>query len=56
MHVYYTIIKKLNLDRSLSNQDNNNTYKFKNDSTKDKIIEKHNLSFLNIIFLNTKLI
>ena len=42
---YYAlaIIRKLNLDCHLSNQDDNNTYTFINNKTKDQIINKHNL-------------
>ena len=38
-----TIIKKLNLDCHLSNQDENNTYTFINNKTKDQIIKEHKL-------------
>ena len=38
-----TIIKKLNLDCHLSNQDENNTYLFINNKTKDQIIKEHKL-------------
>ena len=38
-----TIIKELNLDCHLSNQDCNNTYIFINNKTKDQIINKHKL-------------
>ena len=34
-----TIIKELNLDCHLSNQDDNNTYTFINNKTKDQIIK-----------------
>ena len=43
-HFYaLTIIKELNLDCHLSNQDDNNTYIFINDKTKDQIIKEHKL-------------
>ena len=43
-HFYaLTIIRQLNLDCHLSNQDDNNTYTFINNKTKDQIINKHNL-------------
>ena len=43
-HFYIlTIIKELNLDCNLSNQDNNNTYTFINNKTKDQIIKEHKL-------------
>ena len=47
---YYalTIIKEINLDCHLTNQDDNNTYPFKNSKTKDQIIKEHKLYFLNI--------
>ena len=38
-----TIIKELNLDCHLSNQDDNNIYTFKNNKTKNQIIKEHNL-------------
>ena len=44
-HFYaLTIIKELNLDCYLSNQDDdNNTYTFINNKTKDQIIKEHKL-------------
>ena len=43
-HLYaLTIIKELNLDCNLSNQDNNNTYTFINNKTKDQIVKEHKL-------------
>ena len=43
-HLYaLTIIKELNLDCHLSNQDDNNTYTFINNKTKDQIIKEHKL-------------
>ena len=39
-----TIIKELNLDSHLSNQDDNNTYTFINNKTKDQIIKEHKLN------------
>ena len=43
-HFYaLTIIKELNLDCHLSNQDDNNTYTFINNKTKDQIIKEHKL-------------
>ena len=48
-HFYaVTIIKGLNLDCHLSNQDHKNTYTFISDKTKDQIIEKHSFNFLNV--------
>ena len=38
-----TIIKELNLDCHLSNQDDNNTYTFINNKTKDQINKEHKL-------------
>ena len=38
-----TIIKKLNFDCHLSNQNDNNTYTFIKNKTKDQIIKKHTL-------------
>ena len=38
-----TIIKELSLDFHLSNQDDNNTYIFINNITKDQIIKEHQL-------------
>ena len=37
------IIKELNLDCHLSNQDDNNTYTFINNKTKDQIVKEHKL-------------
>ena len=37
------IIKELNLDSHLSNQDDNNIYTFIDNKTKDQIIKEHNL-------------
>ena len=37
------IIKELNLDCLLSNQDDNNTYTFINNKTKDQIVKEHKL-------------
>ena len=43
-HFYaLTIIKELNLDCHLSNQDDNNLYTFKNNKTKNQIIKEHKL-------------
>ena len=43
-HFYaLTIIKELNLDYHLSNQNDNNTYTFINNKTKDQIIKEHKL-------------
>ena len=43
-HFYaLTIIKELNLDSHLSSQDDNNTYIFINNKTKNQITKKHNL-------------
>ena len=43
-HLYaLTIIKELNLDCHLSNQDDNNTCTFINNKTKDQIIKEHKL-------------
>ena len=43
-HFYaLTIIKELNLDCHWSNQDDNNTYAFINNKTKDQIIKEHKL-------------
>ena len=43
-HFYVlTIIKELNLDCHLSKQDDNNTYTFINNKTKDEIIKEHKL-------------
>ena len=43
-HFYVlTIIKELNLDCHLSKQDDDNTYTFINNKTKDKIIKEHKL-------------
>ena len=48
-HFYaLTIIKELNLDCHLLNQDGNNTYTFINNKTKNHIINEHNCTFLNI--------
>ena len=45
-HFYaLTIIKELNLDCQLSNQDDNNTYTFINNKTKDQITKEHKLYF-----------
>ena len=45
-HFYaLTIIKELNLDCHLSNQDDNNTYTFINNKTKDQIIKEHKFNF-----------
>ena len=38
-----TIIKELNLDCHLSNQADNNTYTFINNTTKDQILKEHKL-------------
>ena len=43
-----TIIKELNLDCYLLNQDSNNTYTFINNKTKNHIINEHKCTFLNI--------
>ena len=43
-HFYVvTIIKEINLDCHLSNQDDNNTYTFINTTTQDQIIKAHKL-------------
>ena len=43
-HFYpFSIMKELNLDGHLSNQDDNKSYTFINNKTKDKIIKKHKL-------------
>ena len=43
-HLYaLTIIKELNLDSHLSNQDDNNTYTVINNKTKNQIIKEHKL-------------
>ena len=43
-HLYaLTILKELNLDWHLSNQDHNNTYTFINNKTEDQIIKEHKL-------------
>ena len=43
-HFYaLTIIKELNLNCHLPNQDDNNTYAFINNKTKDQIINEHKL-------------
>ena len=43
-HFYaLTIIKELNLDSHLSNQDDNNTYAFINNKTKYQVIKEHKL-------------
>ena len=43
-HFYaLTIIRQLNLDCHLSNQDDNNTYTFINNKTKDQIIKEQKL-------------
>ena len=43
-HLYaLTITKELNLDCHLSNQDDNNTYTFRNNKTEKKIIKEHKL-------------
>ena len=39
------IIKELNLDFHLSNQDDNNLYAFMNNKTIDQIMKEHNLYF-----------
>ena len=39
-----TIIKELNLDCHISNQDDNNTYTFISNKTKDQIIKEHKLN------------
>ena len=45
-HFYaLTIIKELNLDCHLSNQDDNNTRTFIKNKTKDQIIKEHKLYF-----------
>ena len=41
--MYVTIIKDLNLDYHLSNQNDKNTYTFINNKTKDQIIKEHKL-------------
>ena len=48
----YIYIKELNLDCHLSNQDDNNTYTFINNKTKDQIIIKYKL---NLIYIHTQL-
>ena len=40
-----TIIKELNIASHISNQDDNKTYTFINNKTKDQIIKEHNLYF-----------
>ena len=40
-----TLIKELNLDCHLSNEDDDNTYTFINNKTKDQIIKEHKLYF-----------
>ena len=51
-----TITKELILDCHLSNQDDNNTYTFINNKTKDQIIKEQNLYLskykINCTFLN----
>ena len=47
-----TIIKELNLYCHLLDQDDNNTYTFINNKTKDQIIIKYKL---NLIYIHTQL-